>query len=87
MDYHVRYSYFKCQGNEFIVRILWAYIIYWNRMAIFILVGSAAILGILADHLKNMMQKRIGSFMTAAIFAAAGIVAFIELLFRQNMPM
>lgn len=74
------------RGMNLLFEYFGLHIIYWNRMAIFILVGSAAILGILADHLKNMMQKRIGLFMTAAIFVAAGIVAFMELLFRQNMP-
>ena len=73
-------------GLNLLLEYLGLHLAYWNRMGAFILVGSAAILAILTDMVKKFLQKRVGTVFTFSILAVVGIISFLELLLRQNMP-
>lgn len=73
-------------GLNLLLEYFGLHLAYWNRMGAFILVGSAAILAILADTVKKFLQKRVGTVFTFSILAVVGILSFLELLLRQNMP-
>lgn len=61
------------------------HVIYWNRMGIFILTGSAAVTALLADDFKNVLGKRFGTLITSLGMAFLFLAAFFELLLRNNI--
>ena len=58
---------------------------YWNRMGIFIIVNTVAVMGILADKLRGSLSKRIHVNIINIAYLLIGIMGFFELLLRQNM--
>ena len=61
------------------------HITYWNRMAIFILVWSGAVLAIIADGLLNKVEDKKYFLPVKAVMFCIGLLEFVELLMRQNM--
>lgn len=78
------------QGLNLLLEYAGCHIIYWNRMGIFILVGAAATLGIMAERLKEWAKAHGGKAAITlgyVILLAAGIIGFLELLLRQESQM
>ncbi len=78
------------QGLNLLLEYAGCHVIYWNRMGIFILVGAAATLAIMAERLKEWTQAHGGKAVITlgyVILLAAGIIGFLELLLRQESQM
>jgi hypothetical protein len=69
-------------GFNLLIEYMGIHILYWNRMGIFIIITSAITIGIIAEHLKEHIGKKIISYPVYIAFVA---LAFVELLLRSNM--
>ena len=58
---------------------------YWNRMAIFIIIQTIAVMGILADRLRERMRSKVHVSIINSIYLLIGLIGIAELLLRQNM--
>ncbi len=75
-------------GMGLIFEYFGLHVTYWNRMAVFIIICSAAALGIVLGNLVAKVEKRFGhKAMTAGyvVMAMVFILGFFELILRQNL--
>ena len=70
-------------GFGLLVEYAGIHVIFWNRMGIFIIVGSAAIMGIYADQIKTILQNKTNKVMCNITFAFVAIVAILDVLLRH----
>ena len=61
------------------------HIVYWNRMAIYILLNSSAVLGLAMDKLIGRLDRKRFSVLTELALVLVLAAEFAELLLRQNM--
>lgn len=70
-------------GFGLLVEYAGIHVIFWNRMGIFIIVGSAAIMGIYADQIKTILQNKTNKVMCNITFVFVAIVAILDVLLRH----
>ncbi len=72
-------------GINLIFEYFGLHIIYWNRMAIFIIVSAGTILGLLAEQIYGWLENKVGSIVAKCSLGFIGLLGFMEVLLRQNM--
>lgn len=75
-------------GIGLVVDYFGIHVVYWNRMAIFIIVCSVATLGILFDNITQSFKKKFGKkgvLIGCIAINMIYILSFLELILRQNI--
>ena len=70
-------------GFGLLVEYAGIHVIFWNRMGIFIIVGSAVIMGIYADQIKAILQNKTNKIICNIVFAFVAVVAILDVLLRH----
>lgn len=58
---------------------------YWNRMAIFIIVNTAAIMGIMTDKLHIFLIRKMNISLVNTVLVIIGILGILDIILRHNM--
>lgn len=72
-------------GFNLLLEYIGIHVGYWNRMAIIIIVNTAAAMGIIADRLHQNMNRKVNMIIVNGILGAIGVVGMLDVLLRQNM--
>lgn len=72
-------------GFNLLIEYVGIHVGYWNRMGIFIVVHTVAVMGILADRFHKFLNNKISVVIINLIYSFIGVMGIFELLLRQNM--
>ena len=70
-------------GFGMLVEYVGIHVTFWNRMGIFIIVSSAVIMGIYADQIKDIAEKKFNKIGCHVAFILVAVIAILDVLLRH----